>query len=66
VDFAVGPRATLDAVEVKYRRKIDLRAAAGVAKAHPGRPAVIATQDDLLFGGAYTLVPAHLLLWALG
>jgi hypothetical protein len=30
------------------------------------RSAVIATRDDLLFRDAYALVPAHLLLWALG
>jgi predicted AAA+ superfamily ATPase len=66
VDFVAGPRRELDVVEVKYQRRIDLRSASGVAKAHPGRPAVIATQDGLLFTDAYALVPAHLLLWALG
>jgi hypothetical protein len=66
VDFVAGPRRELDAVEVKYQRQIDLRSAAGVAKAHPGRPAVIATRDDLRFADDYVLVPAHLLLWALG
>jgi uncharacterized protein len=66
VDFVAGPRRELDVVEVKHQRRIDLRSASGVAKAHPERPAVIATQDDLLFTDAYTLVPAHLLLWALG
>jgi predicted AAA+ superfamily ATPase len=66
VDFVAGPRHELDVVEVKYRRQIDLRGASAVAKAHPGRPAVIATQDDLLFAEDYTLVPAHQLLWALG
>jgi uncharacterized protein len=66
VDFVAGPRRELDVVEVKYQRQIDLRSAAGVAKAHPGRPAVIATQEDLLLTDAYTLIPAHTLLWALG
>jgi uncharacterized protein len=66
VDFVAGPRRALDVVEVKYQRQIDLRKIAGVAKAHPGRPAVIATQDDLLLTDAYTLLPAHTLLWALG
>jgi uncharacterized protein len=66
VDFVAGPRRELDVVEVKYRRQIDLRGARSVASAHPGRPAVIATQDDLLFAENYTLVPAHTLLWALG
>jgi predicted AAA+ superfamily ATPase len=66
VDFVAGPRRELDAVEVKYQRQIDLRGAAGVAKAHPGRPAVIATQDETLLSERYTLLPAHTLLWALG
>jgi uncharacterized protein len=66
VDFVAGPRRELDVVEVKYRRQIDLRGAASVAKAHPGRPVVIATQEDLLLGERYTLLPAHTLLWALG
>jgi hypothetical protein len=66
VDFVAGPRRELDVVEVKYQRQIDRRGASAVAKAHPGRPAVIATQDDLLFADGYTLLPAHTLLWALG
>ena len=66
VDFVAGPRRELDVVEVKYQRQIDLRQIAGVAKAHPGRPAAIATQDDLRLTDAYTLLPAHTLLWALG
>lgn len=66
IDFVAGPRRELDAVEVKYRRHVDLRGASGVAKSHPGRPAVIATRDELRFETNYTLVPAHLLLWALG
>jgi hypothetical protein len=64
VDFVAGPRREI--VEVKYRWQLDLRSAAAVAKAHPGRPAVIATQDQLLFADAYTLLPVHTLLWALG
>ena len=66
VDFVAGPRRELDVVEVKYQRQIDLRGTTSVAKAHPGRPAVIATQDDLDFRDTYSLVPTHLLLWALG
>ena len=66
VDFVAGPRRELDVVEVKYQRQIDLRSIAGVAKAHPGRPAVIATQEELLLTDTYTLIPAHTLLWTLG
>jgi predicted AAA+ superfamily ATPase len=66
VDFVAGPRRALDAVEVKYQRHVDRRGASGVAKSHPGRPAVIATRDELRFETGYTLVPAHLLLWTLG
>lgn len=66
VDFVAGPRGSLDAVEVKYQRHVDLRSAAGVARAHPGRPAVIASRDELRFTDEYTVIPTHLLLWALG
>jgi predicted AAA+ superfamily ATPase len=66
IDFVAGPRRELDAVEVKYQRHVDLRGASSVAKAHPGRPAVIATRDELRFANDYALVPAHMLLWALG
>jgi predicted AAA+ superfamily ATPase len=66
VDFVAGARRELDAVEVKYRRQIDLRSVAGVTKTHPGRPVAIATQDDWLLADGYTLIPAHVLLWALG
>ncbi len=66
VDFVAGPRGELDAVEVKYRNDIDLRSAAAVARAHPGRPALVASRRELHFQETYALVPAHLLLWALG
>jgi predicted AAA+ superfamily ATPase len=66
VDFVAGPRRGLDVVEVKYQRHIDLRGAAAVAKAHPGRPTVLATKNTLHIGEPYTLLPAHTLLWALG
>ncbi|HEV7937475.1 MAG TPA: ATP-binding protein [Solirubrobacteraceae bacterium] len=66
VDFVAGPRRALDIVEVKYQRQVDGRKMIGIAKSHPGRPAVIATQDELSFTDDYALVPAHLLLWALG
>ena len=66
IDFVAGRRRELDAVEVKYRSHIDLRSASGVAKSHPGRPAVIVTREDLRFTTDYALVPAHLLLWTLG
>jgi len=66
VDFAAGPRRGLELVEVKYRNNVDLRVGAATARAQPGRPAVIATKDQMLFRDDYTLVPAALLLWALG
>lgn len=66
IDFVAGPRDALDAVEVKYRNRIDLRSATGVARAHPGRPAILATRDDLVLTDTYALIPAHTLLWALG
>jgi predicted AAA+ superfamily ATPase len=66
VDFVAGPRRELAAVEVKYRGRLDLRSAASVARTLPGRPALIATVNELRFERAYSLIPAPLLLWALG
>ncbi len=66
IDFVAGPRRALEVCEVKYRRHIDLRTVAKIPRALPERPVVVATRRDLALRGAYTLVPASLLLWALG
>lgn len=66
IDFVCGPRRTADAVEVKYQRTPDLRGAAAIPRALPGRPAIVATQDRLERRRGYALIPASLLLWALG
>jgi len=66
IDFVAGPRSELDLVEVKYREQPGLSAAAAAARAHPARPAVLATKSTLHIGERYTLLPAHTLLWALG
>ncbi|HTZ65541.1 MAG TPA: ATP-binding protein [Solirubrobacteraceae bacterium] len=65
IDFAAGQRRGLDLVEIKYQRHIDPRSAAALARGHPGRPAVIATRDELRFAETYALIPAHHLLWAI-
>ena len=65
VDFVAGPRRE----SMSSRSSTGARstcAAQRASQAHPGRPAVIATQEDLLFADGYTLLPAHTLLWALG
>ncbi len=66
IDFVCGPSNRLAAVEVKYRSNPDRRAAAGIARAFPGRPAVLVTVDSLEHRSDADLVPAHLFLWALG
>jgi len=66
VDFAAGPGRTLDLVEVKYRSNVKRQAGSATARAQPGRPAVVATRDQLDFHDHYSLVPASTLLWALG
>jgi uncharacterized protein len=66
IDFVCGPRAELDVVEVKYREHAGLSAAAAAARSHPGRPVVLATKDELRIAERYSLIPAHMLLWALG
>jgi uncharacterized protein len=66
IDFVCGPRRELDVVEVKYSENPTLSAAAAAARAHPGRPTVMATKGTYRPGERYTLIPAHTLLWALG
>ena len=66
IDFVCGPHDSLAAVEVKYQSSPDRRAAAGIARAFPGRPAALVTIDRLEQRDDADLVPAHLFLWALG
>lgn len=66
IDFVCGGRRELDVVEVKYSEHPALSAAAAAARAHPGRPTVMATKSTYQPGDRYTLIPAHTLLWALG
>lgn len=66
VDFVCGPREAIDAVEVAdWASSLDRRKATAPARALPGRPALVATRDELELGGSANLVPAPLLLWAL-
>ncbi len=66
VDFVCGARRSLEAAEVKYRNRIDRRDLAGLRRSFPGRPIVIATKSELEMTPDHALIPAHLLLWALG
>lgn len=66
VDFVCGPHDRLAAIEVKYQSNPDRRAAAGIARAFPGRPAALVTIDTLEQRDDADLIPAHLFLWALG
>lgn len=66
IDFVAGAARELDVVEVKYQDNPRRSAAAAAAKAHPGRPVVMATKQHLEVRREYTRVPASLLLWALG
>lgn len=66
IDFVCGPRPAPDLVEVKYQSNPDLRRAAAIPRAFPGRPVIVATKDRLERRQGYALVPAPLLLWALG
>lgn len=64
IDFVCGPREQLAAVEVKYQRRPDRRSAVGIARAFPGRPAVLVTAAHLEPRSDADLIPAHLFLWA--
>lgn len=66
IDFVAGDWANRAAVEVKYGN-VKLNVAANIAKAHPGRPAVVASKDTLVLDrDPYVVAPAALILWALG
>ncbi len=65
IDFVCGPRGQVDAVEVADWAALDRRKATAPARALPGRPALVASRDELDFGGSANVVPAALLLWAL-
>lgn len=66
IDFVAGAASELDVVEVRYQNNPGLGAAAAAAKAHPGRPVVMATKQHLDVRTDYALIPAALLLWAIG
>lgn len=66
IDFVCGPRRELSMLEIKYRRKTGATDTLSMRKAFPGRPAVLATREDLVFKDEYVLAPAALVLWALG
>lgn len=65
IDFVCGPRHAIEAVEVADWAKVNRQKATAPMRALPGRPAVVATRNELEFGGNYNLAPAALLLWAL-
>jgi uncharacterized protein len=66
IDFLAGGWANRAALEVKYGA-VGPGVGANVAKAHPGRPAVVASKDSLVLDrDPYIIAPAALVLWALG
>lgn len=66
IDFVCGPRDAIEAVEVADWEMLNRQKATAPFRALPGRPALVATRDELNFGASSNLVPAALLLWALG
>jgi predicted AAA+ superfamily ATPase len=65
IDFVCGPPKQIEAIEVADWASLDRRKAMSAARALPGRPAVVATREDLDFGRTANLIPVALLLWAL-
>ncbi|HEY8808939.1 MAG TPA: hypothetical protein VIM28_02855 [Solirubrobacterales bacterium] len=65
IDFVCGPREQIDAVEVADWARLDRRKAKVPGRSLPGRPAVVASRDELDFGKSANVIPAVLLLWAL-
>jgi uncharacterized protein len=65
IDFVCGPWGQIEAVEVADWAAVNRQKATAPGRALPGRPAVVATREELDFGPTANLVPAALLLWAL-
>jgi uncharacterized protein len=65
IDFVCGPRSAIDAVEVADWQRLSRQKATAPMRALPGRPAIVATREQLHFGPTANLVPASLLLWGL-
>jgi predicted AAA+ superfamily ATPase len=65
IDFVCGPRSEIDAVEVGDWKRVSRQKATAPMRALPGRPAIVATREELHLGPTANLVPASLLLWAL-
>ncbi|MGH2843521.1 MAG: hypothetical protein ACRDKL_08050, partial [Solirubrobacteraceae bacterium] len=65
IDFVCGPRSGVEVVEVADWERVNRQKATAPMRALPGRPAIVATRQDLEFGRTAKLVPAALLLWAL-
>ena len=65
IDFVCGPREQIEAVEVADWGTVNRQKATAPARALPGRPALVATRDELGYGRQANLIPAALLLWAL-
>lgn len=65
IDFVCGARSEIEAVEVADWNRVNRQKATAPMRALPGRPAVVATRQELEFGPTANLVPAALLLWAL-
>ena len=67
IDFVCGPWAARAALEVKFAGRVKLQVGANVAKAHPKRPAVVASKDlFVLDRPGYVIAPAAVVAWALG
>ncbi len=65
IDFVCGPREAIDAVEVADWARVNRQKATAPMRALPGRPAIVATRNELQFTDTANLIPAALLLWAL-
>lgn len=65
IDFVCGPRSAVEALEVADWNAVSRQKATAPMRALPGRPAIVATRQELSFAPTANLVPAPLALWAL-
>lgn len=66
IDFVCGPRRAAELVEVKFQRNVTRAATQTMRKAFPAATGVVASIDAFELDDRFAVVPACLLLWALG
>jgi predicted AAA+ superfamily ATPase len=66
IDFICGPRWSAELLEVKFQRNVAFADTQVMRRAFPTRTGIVASIDSCNLGERVAVVPAALVLWALG